>query len=112
MAPYYDMMEGLVEGWRFSGWRARLKDKLRGPKALEVGVGTGKNMPYYPAGVAVTAIDLSPRMLAKSKQRAAALGVAVDLRQMDVQQLEFADRSLTQYLRPSSSVRFRIRCWG
>jgi ubiquinone/menaquinone biosynthesis C-methylase UbiE len=92
LAPYYDMMEGLVERWRFSGWRARLKDRIRGPKALEVGVGTGKNMPYYPAGVAVTAIDLSPRMLAKAKKRAMALDVAVDLREMDVQQLEFADQ--------------------
>jgi ubiquinone/menaquinone biosynthesis C-methylase UbiE len=91
VAPFYDLMEGMVERRRFSDWRKRLTERIRGPKALEVGVGTGKNMPYYPKGVAVTAIDLSPRMLQKAQKRADKLGVDVELKEMDAQHLGFAD---------------------
>ena len=49
-------------------------------------------MPYYPKGVAVTAIDLSPRMLQKAQRRADKLGVDVELREMDAQHLGFADQ--------------------
>jgi len=34
---------------RFSPWRQRLWSLVPGSQVLEVGVGTGKNMPYYPA---------------------------------------------------------------
>jgi phosphatidylethanolamine/phosphatidyl-N-methylethanolamine N-methyltransferase len=93
LAPYYDLMEALVESWRFAGWRSRLREKIQGTRALEVGVGTGKNMPYYPAGVAMTAIDLSPRMLKRAGNRAKALGITLDLKEMDVQALRFPDKS-------------------
>jgi ubiquinone/menaquinone biosynthesis C-methylase UbiE len=58
---------------------------------LEVGVGTGKNLPYYPWEVKVTAIDLSLRMLEKARKKASVLGLEVDLREMDVQHLDFPD---------------------
>ena len=50
IAPSYDFMEGLVERSRYSQWRKLLWSKVEGNKILEVGVGTGKNFPYYPAG--------------------------------------------------------------
>ena len=56
---------------------------------MEVGVGTGKNMPYYPDDVQVAAIDLSERMLSRARRRAKRLGLSVDLRQMDAQVLAF-----------------------
>jgi ubiquinone/menaquinone biosynthesis C-methylase UbiE len=56
---------------------------------LEVGVGTGKNLAFYPSGAQMTAIDLSDQMLARARRRAAELGVKVDLRLMDAQRLEF-----------------------
>jgi len=87
----FDLMEWPVERLRFNGWRCRLTEKIQGPRALEVGVGTGKNMPYYPPGVSVAAIDFSPRMIARARQRARSNGTPVDLQQMDVQQLDFAD---------------------
>jgi ubiquinone/menaquinone biosynthesis C-methylase UbiE len=58
---------------------------------LEVGVGTGKNMSYYPEGMEITAIDLTPGMLERARQRAEALNVSVDLRLGDVQALDFLD---------------------
>ena len=48
-------------------------------------------MSFYPGDAQVTAIDLSDRMLARAAQRAKELGIDVDLRHMDVQDLEFLD---------------------
>ena len=62
LARFYDLLEAPIERLRFASWRARLRHRIRGPHVLEVGVGTGKNFPYYPSDVKVTAIDFSPRM--------------------------------------------------
>ena len=91
IAPLYDLMEALVERRRFRAWRERLWSQVHPGHILEVGVGTGKNMPYYPKGAQVTAIDLSERMLERARQRAQSLGLNVDLRLMDVQHLTFPD---------------------
>lgn len=90
VARFYDVMEAGMEKGSMAGWRARLWALVKGPRVLEVGVGTGKNIPYYPAGAQVTAVDLSPRMLARAWQRAAKINRDVDLRLMDAQRLEFA----------------------
>lgn len=93
IAPIYDLMEGMVERSRYSSWRGILWSKVEGNKVLEVGVGTGKNFPHYPRGVEVTAIDFSDKMLARAKNRAEKEGVKVNLRQMDVQNMEFGDNT-------------------
>lgn len=89
----YDFMEGLVERFSYSQWRQLLWDKVEGNNILEVGVGTGKNFPYYPSGVQITAIDFSHKMLQRAKDKASRENIRVDLRQMDVQELEFRDNS-------------------
>jgi phosphatidylethanolamine/phosphatidyl-N-methylethanolamine N-methyltransferase len=63
LAPFYDLLEKPLERLQFAQWRARLGERITGKRVLEVGVGTGKNIRYYPQGAKVTAIDLSPRML-------------------------------------------------
>ena len=92
IAPIYDRMEALSER-RFRAWRPRLWSRVYGPEVLEVGVGTGKNIPYYPPGLAITAIDLTPGMLERAQTRAQALNVEVDLRLADVQALDFPDNT-------------------
>lgn len=93
LAPVYDLMEGFMEVASFRKWRSLLWSKVEAGRILEVGVGTGKNMPYYPCGAEMVAIDLSERMLARARSRAERQGVRVELRQMDAQSLEFADGS-------------------
>lgn len=88
IAPIYDRMETMSER-RFQIWRPRLWSLVRGPNVLEVGVGTGKNMPYYPQAMAITAMDLTPGMLERAQRRAQVLHSDVDLRLGDVQALEF-----------------------
>lgn len=58
-------------------------------KTLEVAVGTGLNLPFYPGGVQLTGIDFSPAMLNIARRRADQLGRPVDLRQADAQHLPF-----------------------
>lgn len=58
---------------------------------LEVAVGTGRNLPHYPRVHSLTAVDLSPGMLARARGRARALGLEADLRTGNAQALEFGD---------------------
>lgn len=84
-------METALERFTFRRWRKRLWRQLEGRRILEVGVGTGKNLLYYPPTSHVTAIDLSDRMLARAKRRSKRLDVEVDLMLMDVQHLALCD---------------------
>lgn len=91
LAFFYDFFEAPIEWLRFSAWRPRLRNRIAGQRALEVGVGTGKNLPYYPDNVKITAIDLSPRMLERARRKVSTLGKTVELREMDIQGLAFPD---------------------
>jgi ubiquinone/menaquinone biosynthesis C-methylase UbiE len=90
ITPLYDGMEVIAER-QYQPWRARLWSMVLGPKVLEIGVGTGKNMPYYPEGIEVTAVDLTPGMLDRARKRAAKLDLDVDLRLGDAQSLDFPE---------------------
>lgn len=88
----YDFIESPVERLVFSKLRRELLFSLRG-KVLEIGVGTGKNFPYYPEDIELTGIDISPKMLALARRRAVRLDRAVDLQVMDAENLAFPDKS-------------------
>lgn len=92
IAPLYDLVETIPE-WRYRPWRRRLWSLVHGPAVLEVGVGTGKNMRFYPPDARITAIDLSPRMLERARRRAATLHIEPALRIADAQALPFGDAS-------------------
>jgi ubiquinone/menaquinone biosynthesis C-methylase UbiE len=93
LAFAYDIMEAPLERFRFAVWRQRLRNRITGPTALEVGVGTGKNFPYYPSGVQIVGVDLSPRMLMRARRKASNHDVSIELAKMDVQNLDFPDHS-------------------
>ena len=89
-APGYDKQIAFLERVWFGGGRQWLGVRVQG-RVLEVAVGTGRNLPFYPADVSVTGIELSPAMLAIATKRAADLGRAVDLRAGDAEALPFDD---------------------
>jgi phosphatidylethanolamine/phosphatidyl-N-methylethanolamine N-methyltransferase len=90
-APVYD----LVFDWIFAPGRSAAVSQLRlGPNdgVLEIGIGTGLNLPLYPASVRLTGIDLSSEMLDKAVERVQELAMpAVTLKVMDATSLDFGD---------------------
>lgn len=90
IAAVYDIFNAAMElGART--WRPDQWSRVEGPRILELGVGTGKNIPFYPAGADVTAIDISQKMIARAARRAAKLGVSVRLELADAQRLPYAN---------------------
>ncbi|WP_250035487.1 class I SAM-dependent methyltransferase [Paractinoplanes maris] len=88
-APSYDRQIELLERIWFTGGREWIGARVEG-RILEVAVGTGRNLPHYPAGATISGIELSPAMLAIARRRAAGLGHAADLREGDAQELPYA----------------------
>jgi ubiquinone/menaquinone biosynthesis C-methylase UbiE len=92
IARLYDLLDLPFEYGRYRRIRPLLFSGLSG-RVLDAGVGTGRNMPFYPRDAEMVGIDLSPAMLARAERRRAALDAKVDLRRMDVTRLDFPDAS-------------------
>jgi SAM-dependent methyltransferase len=92
MAPSYDSQLEKIERFMFQDGRAWVCSRAHG-RVLEVGIGTGRNIALYAADVDLVGVDLSPAMLDLSRQRAATLGRAVDLRVADAERLDFPNAS-------------------
>lgn len=88
----YDMLEWPVEKLLFSRWRKRIISAAKG-EVLEVGVGTGKNLPYYSKKAKVTGIDISKGMLEKAVKKSKKLGLNCRLLLMDAENMKFKDNS-------------------
>jgi ubiquinone/menaquinone biosynthesis C-methylase UbiE len=90
-APGYDKQIAFLERVSFGGGRQWLGARAQG-RVLEVAVGTGLNLPHYPADTTITGIELSPAMPAIARKRAADLGRDVELRTGDAEALPFDDQ--------------------
>lgn len=90
IAPLYDVLDLPFEWARYRHIRPKLFAGLTG-RILDAGVGTGRNVAYYPRGAEVTGIDLSPAMLLRAQARAERLSRRVHLQLMDVTRLTFPD---------------------
>jgi len=90
-APAYDF----VFDWIFRSGREaaiRLLDVRPGEQILEVGIGTGLNLPLYPLHCRITGIDLSEEMLEKAQEKVVELGLGnVTLKAMDATVMDFGD---------------------
>jgi ubiquinone/menaquinone biosynthesis C-methylase UbiE len=91
IAPIYELIDLPLEILFFREWRKKALSGLSG-KVLEVGVGTGRNLKYYPADCSVTGIDISNVMLEKAGKKAIDMK-NVTLLLMDAENLEFPDKS-------------------
>ncbi|MCX2740214.1 class I SAM-dependent methyltransferase [Pontibacter anaerobius] len=90
--PIYDFVADRI----FRKYRKR-SVQLLGAKPddaiLILGAGTGLDLPYLHGYTNLTAIDITPGMITKLKQRAEELQIPVNAQVMNGQQLEFADGS-------------------
>ena len=92
IAPVYDLLDLPFEYERYRRIRRLLFQGLSG-RLLDVGVGTGRNFPFYPPGSQVVGIDISAAMLARAEPRRKSAATEVELRQMDVTRLDIPDRT-------------------
>jgi ubiquinone/menaquinone biosynthesis C-methylase UbiE len=91
-APSYDRQMRVFEKLQFGGGRAWVCSQASGD-TLEVAIGTGSNLEFYPPGTPLTGIDLSAAMLDIARTHAADLGRDVELIDGDAQALPFEDSS-------------------
>lgn len=87
-AVTYDRGMGAVERWILRDTRSWVCSRATG-RTLEVGIGTGLNLPFYPAGIELVGVELSPRMLAIARRRAVEAGIDADLREGTAAALDF-----------------------
>jgi phosphatidylethanolamine/phosphatidyl-N-methylethanolamine N-methyltransferase len=98
LSPVYDFLFDKI----FYPGRVAAIDLLEiqpGNRVLEVGVGTGLNLPLYSRDCNVTGIDISKEMLRKAEERVLALGMAnTKLMVMDGSRLAFPDDSFDRVI--------------
>ena len=91
-AAGYDRQMQCAERYLLGDSRSWVCSQAAG-RTLEVAIGTGLNLTFYPADVELAGVDLSPAMLTQARRRAAHLDRTVDLREADALALPFPDAS-------------------
>lgn len=92
MSRIYDLWSAPMEMMGAGKWRPLLFSAIPEGKILEIGVGTGINFKYYPkTNRDYTAVDISPKMIRRARDRAAKIGTAVTIIEMDAEDLRFPD---------------------
>jgi len=97
-----------AEDRRLGPHKRRLFSKMRGA-TLMVAAGTGNDFKFFPPDMNVVAIDISPKMLERAAPKAAAYGGSIELREMDVCALDFAEATFDRWRRPARSARCQSR---
>jgi ubiquinone/menaquinone biosynthesis C-methylase UbiE len=79
-----------VDDKRLGVEKQKLLAKLKG-KTLHVAAGTGNDFKFFPTGMNVVSIDISPKMLERAKIKAAGYHGSIELREADVHNLDYPD---------------------
>jgi ubiquinone/menaquinone biosynthesis C-methylase UbiE len=92
IAPFYDFLDLPFEYMLYHRIRRLLFQDLSG-RLLDAGVGTGRNIPFYPSGSRVVGIDFSSAMLARARRKANRSTAWIELRKMNIASLDLPDSS-------------------
>jgi SAM-dependent methyltransferase len=91
IAGYYETLERPLDRF-FCPLRERALRFVEG-KVLEVGVGVGKTLKYYPEGVELCGVDAVPEALSIAEEKAKEIGLKACFKVADVEKLPFPDGS-------------------
>jgi len=95
MAPRFDTMAAKGAEERWAPFKTKLFENMDG-KILFLALGTGLDIPFFPTGKDITAIDISPKMLEEAKDRVAAYDGQITAEVMDVHEMTYAPESFDQ----------------
>lgn len=96
-ARNFDLMAGRGPERRWAPAKREFFARMRpGAKILFLAVGTGLDIPFFPPDRDIVAIDISDRMLAQARKRAELYRGRLELRHMDVHQMDFPDAHFDQ----------------
>ena len=89
--PFYDLVAQVFRPFRresIEGLDLKPEDRI-----LILGAGTGLDLEFLQGYEHITAVDITPSMIQKLKERAETLNMNVDAKVMDAHHLEFEDAS-------------------
>ncbi len=95
LAPRFDSMASLGAEKRWKPFKTKLFSNMQG-KILFLALGTGLDIPFFPTGQDITAIDISPKMLEEAQERIAAYDGSISVEVMDVHAMPYAEASFDQ----------------
>jgi ubiquinone/menaquinone biosynthesis C-methylase UbiE len=95
-AANFDLMAGFGPEKRWLPYKRELFGNMGDGSILFLAVGTGLDIPAFPAGRTITGIDISQKMLDGAAQRVADYSGSLSLQQADVHDLPFADGQFDQ----------------
>jgi ubiquinone/menaquinone biosynthesis C-methylase UbiE len=95
VAPNFDFMAGKGPEVRWKPYKERLFSHMDG-KILFLALGTGLDIPTFPPGQDITAIDISPKMLEQARERIDGYDGELHAEVMDVHEMSFAPDSFDQ----------------
>ena len=94
-AGSYDLMNGYGQEIRWAPFKRRLFERMQG-RIIFASIGTGQDIQFFPPGRDITGIDISSGMLDRARPRAAAYPGKLELREVDVHELDYPDGTFDQ----------------
>jgi ubiquinone/menaquinone biosynthesis C-methylase UbiE len=92
LAPRFDTMASAGAERRWGPDKSALFAQMEG-KVLFLALGTGLDIPHFPKGLDITALDISPRMIEFAQERMAAYDGNIEAHVMDVHDMPFPDNT-------------------
>ena len=91
----FDVLNAFGAEKRWAPTKHEFFGAMRG-KVLFVAVGTGLDIPYFPSDLDIVGIDISDRMLARARPRAEAYHGRLELRHLDVHEMDHGPETFDQ----------------
>ena len=95
-AATFDLMAGFGPEKRWEPYKKDLFANMGDGNILFLALGTGLDLPAFPDGKSITAIDISQKMIDQAQPRIEAYNGTIDARQADVHDMPYEDGQFDQ----------------
>ena len=95
-AAHYDLMGGYGPEKRWEPYKRELFANMGDGEILFLALGTGLDLPFFPDGKSITAIDISQNMINQAAPRIAKYHGNLKVQQADVHEMPFEDSQFDQ----------------